>query len=249
MPATLESNLRATLDAIEAAARRAGRPGSVELLAVTKSVGPRTAAELVRLGQRDLGENRLASLDAKREELARAGLEATWHFIGPIQRNKARKVVQSSEVLHAVDSLRLVDTLERVAAEEGRRVRVYLEVKLSPEESKHGLEPAELREAVRRAGAAEPLTLLGLMTMAPLPPEGDEGRAAREVFERLAELARGLEAEPEHAACFEGGRVRLSMGMSGDFEAAIAAGSDVVRIGGALFQGVATDAPHSGVAP
>ena len=87
------------------------------------------------------------------------------------------------------------------------------------------------------------------MTMAPLPTAGDGDRAARETFERLAELARELEQTPELAACFAGGRVRLSMGMSGDFEAAIAAGSDVVRIGGALFRDLATDAPHTGVAP
>lgn len=248
MPATLESNLRETLASISACSTRAERPaGDVALVAVTKSVGARTAAELVRLGQRDLGENRLPSLVAKRAELEREGLDVRWHFIGHIQRNKARRVVQSSEVLHSVDSLRLIETLERVAAEEGRRIAVYLELKLAQDEEKHGLAAAELGQAVARAGAAEHLELVGLMTMAPRPEAGaDPATSARPVFEELARLARELEEDPLLAKAFAGGRVQLSMGMSGDFDAAIAAGSDVVRVGSALFRGVTTDAPVGG---
>ena len=248
MPATLESNLRQTLASISAAAARNGRSGEgVSLVAVTKGVGPRTAAELARLGQRDLGENRLPSLVEKRAELEREGLAVRWHFIGHIQRNKARRVVQTSEVLHSVDSLRLIDTLERVAAEEGRRVGVYLEVKLAAEAEKHGLAPEELPQAVERAGAAAHLDLLGLMTMATRPEPGQETETtARPTFEELAHLARELEKEPALARRFVDERVQLSMGMSGDYEPAIAAGSDLVRIGTALFEGLVCDRPAAG---
>lgn len=247
MPATLESNLRETLDAISAETDRAGRPaGDVALLAVTKSVGPRTAADLVHLGQSDLGENRLPSLLAKRAWFADRGLSATWHYIGQIQRNKARRIVKNSEVLHSVDTLQLIDTLERVAAEEDRRVSVYLEVKLSQESAKHGFAPGDLAEAVRRAGTAPHLDLIGLMTMAPRARGSSD--SARPVFDELARLARGLEEDPEFAQRFEEGRVRLSMGMSSDFASAIAAGSDVVRIGTALYRGLVTDNPTPGIA-
>jgi pyridoxal phosphate enzyme (YggS family) len=246
--ATLDSNLRQTLAAISSCATRSGRAADdVSLVAVTKSVGARTAAELVRLGQRDLGENRLPSLLAKRAQLEREGLEVRWHFIGHIQRNKARRVVQSSEVLHSVDSLRLIDTLERVAAEEARRIGVYLEVKLAQDDQKQGLAPAELSAAVERAGAAEHLELVGLMTMAPQPaPGADPTRSARPTFEELSRLARELEKDTHLAKAFTDCRVQLSMGMSGDYPAAIAAGSDLVRVGTALFRGVETDAPETG---
>jgi PLP dependent protein len=252
VPATLEDNLRATLDSLADAARGAGRdPGEVTLLAVTKSVGPRTTEELVRLGQRDLGENRLESLTQKRDELRAANLPVTWHFIGHVQRNKARKVVRNSEVIHSVDSLRLIDTLERIAEEEERRPEIYLEVKLSGEERKHGLPLPELSGAIRRAGEAPHLDLVGLMTMGPLPmPGGDPEESALPVFEELARLGAELHPGPgfaDRSSGFAGKRVRLSMGMSGDFRAAIASGSDVVRIGSALFEGITTDDAIQGV--
>ncbi len=248
VPSTLESNLSETLGTITAEARRSGRQAeAVSLLAVTKSVGPRTAMDLARLGQRDLGENRLPSLLEKRAEFDRAGLKVIWHFIGQIQRNKARKVIQNSEVLHSVDTLRLIETLNRVASEEHRRVSIYLEVKLSDEETKHGFKPEELDEAVEKAGEADSLDLLGLMTMAPLPDPRQE-KSARTVFETLARLAREMEQDPYTSSRFKENRVQLSMGMSGDFVDAIAAGSDVVRIGSALFAGINTDTPTPGVA-
>lgn len=249
MPATLESNLRAILGAIAAETERAGRSADkVRLLAVTKGVAPPVALELARLGQRDLGENRLPNLLEKRAHLAAAGAEVTWHFIGKIQRNKARKVVLNADVLHSVDGLRLLETLERVAAEEDRRVRVYLEVKLSDDSDKHGFAPDELEGAARAAGSSEHLELLGLMTMATRPTDDTDPAAAealaREEFDRLAELAGELERNPETAAAFPAGRAQLSIGMSGDYAAAIAAGSDVVRIGTALFAGLDPQTGH-----
>jgi len=246
VPATLESNLRATLEAIAVETERARRdPDEVRLLAVTKSVAPPVALELARLGQRDLGENRLPNLLEKRAFLDAAGVQVTWHFIGKIQRNKARKVVLNADVLHSVDGMRLLETLERVAAEEERTVRVYLEVKLSDDPEKHGFAPDELATAALAADAAPHLELLGLMTMATRPPAGapeeDAQALAREEFDRLAQLAKELESNPATAVAFPAGHVQLSIGMSGDYAAAIAAGSDVVRIGTALYAGLDRD--------
>ena len=245
MPATLESNLIDTLNSVARAAAGAGRdPHSVSLLAVTKSVGPETTLALARLGQRDLGENRLHELVPKREYLAAAGVPVTWHFIGHVQRKKARMVVQNAEVIHSVDSTRLLETLQRVAVEEGRRPELFLEVKLSAEEEKHGLSPADLAEAIQVAGRADALELIGLMTMAPLPAPGqDPGESASPTFRELARLAAALEQQEELRRCFRDERVLLSMGMSGDFSAAIAAGSHLVRIGTLLFEGLGPRTP------
>ena len=236
----LEANLLALRQALSSATLAAGRePEAVHLLAVTKSVSPELAAALARLGQHELGENRLEGLSAKHAHLAAEGLAVRWHFIGKLQRNKARRVVRLADEIHSVDSLRLLQTLDRVAAEEQRRPRVHLEVKLSEDEEKHGLSPAELREAVLAAVDLEHLELVGLMTLATRPGPGvDAAAAAREEFETLARLARELEDDAATRAAFQAGRVRLSMGMSGDWTEAVAAGSDMIRIGTALFVGV-----------
>lgn len=238
MPATLEDNLRDVQERISSAALAAGRePSEVRLLPVTKSVSPHTALALARLGQNALAEARLEALLEKRAHFDDEGQEVEWHFIGHLQRNKARRVLRNAAVVHSVDSPRLVQALDRIASEEGLRPRIYLEVKLATDPEKHGLTPAELEPCVRQAGESTNLELVGLMTLAPRPTEGSDRRAeARAVFERLAELAAALEADPSTAACFSGGRVELSMGMSGDFEEAVRAGSHVCRVGGALFR-------------
>ena len=233
--ALLRRNRDQLLDQIEQATSRAGRESeTVRLLPVTKSVTARVAMELFGIGQKDLAENRIDILESKRLEFEAAGLAPVWHFIGHIQRNKAARVVRAADVIHSVDSQRLLAALDRQATEAGRRLGIYLQVKLSGEEAKHGLSEAELAETTELARASESLELLGLMTMAPLAPDPDTARArALETFGRLAELGRTLPAE-----AFAGGRPELSMGMSGDFEEAIACGTDVVRIGSALFEGI-----------
>jgi pyridoxal phosphate enzyme (YggS family) len=227
---------------IRAAALAAGRPDAdVRLIAVTKSVAPRVALALARAmtaqgaGASDLGESRLPSLEAKVAAFRSAGVVARWHFIGHLQRNKARRVARLADEIHAVDTDALLATLARIADEDGgARPGLYLQVKLTAEAAKHGLAPADVPDVVSRA-RARGQHLRGLMTMAPLAGGPD---AARPVFERLAALAADLVAAGLGAA-FDGGRPRLSMGMSGDLEAAIAAGADDVRVGPALFEGLA----------
>jgi hypothetical protein len=232
----LDSRLRANLDGVRdriAAAARAARraPEDVRLVAVTKSVEPEVALALARLGQTDLGENRLEPFERKVAALHAAGVDARWHYVGHLQRNKARRVARLADVIHAVDTRALLDTLARVADEEGAAPGLYLQVKLADDEAKHGLAPAEVRALVAAASERRQ-PLLGLMTMAPLPGPGVDPGAARRVFDALAELARDLPA-----GAFAGGAPRLSMGMSGDLEDAVAAGATDVRIGTALFEG------------
>ena len=215
-------------------------------MGVTKTVTPDLAAELFRLGVHDLGESRVQVLAEKVAYFEQQGLSATWHMIGHLQRNKARRAVLLADEIHSVDSAALLETLERIAGEEGRRPRIWLEVKLVERESRGGLSPAELPALFARAVACEHLEVCGLMTMAAPPPaktaetptEGGEVAPhqdpARVVFEALRALGEALPAA-EVARC-HGGRVRYSMGMTQDFEAAIAAGSHLVRVGSALFK-------------
>jgi len=231
--ATLQSalyhNLQAVRDRMARAARAAGRePSEIALLPVTKSVSSEVSLDLARLtGETPpaLAENRLEGLEAKSTAARAAGVEVEWHFIGHVQRNKARRVVRLASDIHSVDSERLLEALARIAAEERRRPRIFLQVNATGEAQKHGLQPDEVAPLVDRARAAEHLDLVGLMGMGPLATRG--GRPPQQVFGEVAELASEL------------GLGELSMGMTGDLEAAIASGSTLVRVGGALFEGIA----------
>jgi pyridoxal phosphate enzyme (YggS family) len=225
LTATLESNLAGVRARIRSAQARRGGSSPVALVAVTKSVSPERAAALVALGQRDLGENRVDELERKAAWFAERGLEARWHFLGHLQRNKVRRVAKLVDVLHSLDSIALARALASAAAEVGRRIEVYVQLKLWEEESKTGLAPAELPALLEALAGLPELEFAGLMAMAPLHPDP---AAARQVFRELAREARAL-----------GPRCRTSMGMSADFELAIAEGSDLVRVGGALFEELA----------
>jgi hypothetical protein len=238
----LESNLRALTARIEQACKacepceKGGRaPKEIELVCVTKSVEPSTALELSRLGVLDLGENRLQELVRKADFFQERGAQARWHFIGHLQRNKVRRAVGLAAVFHSIDSLRLLDTLQRACAEEQRTALIYLEVELTGGVTRSGFRADEIPAALRRVGELDRLRCAGLMTLGPAPSAdaSASARASRAVFARLRELRDALGGEG-----FEGPRAKLSMGMTSDLEAAIAEGSDVVRVGSALFEGV-----------
>lgn len=232
LAAVLAANRRAVRARVEAACRAAGRPpAAVRVVAVTKSVGPEVAAALVRAGEGELGESRVDELERKAARLAALGLAPRWHLVGHLQRNKARRAVRVADEIHSVDSLELLESLRRLGAEEGRLPGLWLQVKLADEPTKGGLDPGELPAAL---AAAAGMPLQGLMTLGELlADEAARTARARELFERLARLARELPGD-----AFEGGRARLSMGMSGDLEQAVAAGADVVRVGSAFFEGL-----------
>lgn len=221
----LAANLRAVRDRIAAAARRAGRdPAGVTLVAVTKSVPAAVAAELVRAGVGDL---------------AALGLAPRWHFVGHLQRNKAREVVRRADLVHSVDSERLLETLDRLAGEMGRELEVLAQVKLADEATKSGLDPRELGGFLARARGMRNVRVVGLMAMGPLAEDSQAQReCARAVFRRATELAR------EHRGAFARAP-ELSIGMSGDFEIAVEEGATLVRVGSRLFEGlpIAEEAP------
>jgi PLP dependent protein len=199
---------------IEAAARRAGRdPADVTLVAVSKMQPLEKLLEAYAAGVRTFGENRVQEAEAKFPRLAP---DAARHLIGPIQSNKAKRAALVADVVESVDSLEIARRLARAAEENGRKLRVFLEVNLGGEATKAGVADRELAALVEAVRALPSLELAGLMA---IPPPGD----TRPRFVRLRELAR------EH------GLAGLSMGMSDDFEAAIEEGATHVRIGTAIF--------------
>ena len=213
-------------------AKPAARPVACACWRSRKSTDAATAAELVRLGASDLGENRLEGLEQKAQALAAAGLAPRWHFVGHLQRNKMRRILEHTSVFHSIDRPSVLSALERLATDLGRRPEVFLQVRVAGGVGERsGVLPAELPELAEQAARSESIDLAGLMTMGPRP-DGDANanqRRARATFDELVRLGRTLPA-----TSFVGERCRFSMGMSGDLDAAIAAGADIVRIGRAL---------------
>ncbi len=216
---------------IAAAATANGRqPGDVRLIAVTKYVGVEVTRALIAAGCRELGEARPQDLWSKGAALADSPVE--WHLVGHLQRNKIRRTLPLVSLFHSVDSLRLLAALDAEAASMGRPARVLLEVNVSGEATKHGFAAEELPAALDAAGRLEHVKVLGLMGMAGL--EGGLGAAERD-FARLRALRDRFAADcPDSISLGE-----LSMGMSGDFEIAIRHGATLVRVGSALFEGLA----------
>jgi len=194
-------------------------PASTQLLAVSKGHPAAAIRELAELGQCSFGESRLQEAIAKQAELA-DWPALDWHFIGRLQANKVRPVVQRFAWLHSVDSLALAERVARIAAEEGVCPKVLLQVKLRPDPAKGGFAPEDLRQAWPQLRTLPAVQLVGLMTMAPL---GLDAAQRKSLFADCAALARELDLE------------QLSMGMSGDWQEAAEAGSTWVRIGSALF--------------
>lgn len=210
------------------AAERAGRnPEEVEILPVTKGHPKSTIEAVAALGLRAIGENRIPEAEAKRAELGvTPGL--AWHFIGRLQRNKARRALRLFDVIESVDSVRLAETLSRIVDEsEMDPVEVLAQLNPGGEDTKTGFSAEEAVSAVKRMCAQPGLKVTGLMAMAPFTSEEPVLRA---VFSEARELlARCREEVPK----FEG-RV-LSMGMSNDFEIAVEEGSTRVRLGTAIL--------------
>lgn len=202
----------------------AGRKASeVELLVVSKTFPAEVVQEVVTAGQRSLGENRVQEALEKQPLLAP---DIDWHLIGPLQRNKVRKVVGNFACLQGIDSLKLAAAVARVAAELGTQQTVFLQVKIGGEESKSGFEAETLLEEIEQLADLSFLKIEGLMTIPPPVSSPEQARpffaAARELRDQLV-VRSGL-ALPQ-----------LSMGMSSDFQAAIAEGSTMVRVGSAIF--------------
>ncbi|MFZ4398170.1 MAG: YggS family pyridoxal phosphate-dependent enzyme [Kiritimatiellia bacterium] len=223
-PLSLADCLTAAQQRMAAACARAGRkPEEVEIIGVTKTFGPDVVAEAWQAGLRKLGENRIQEAAAKIPQCP-SGPE--WHLIGHLQRNKVRAALEFFSVIHAVDSLRLLEQIDRVADEAGCQPRILLEVNVSGEVSKFGLKPEDVPAVVEKTMQTRAVTLVGLMTMAPFFPDPQQ---TRPVFARLRELRDRLERD------LGVGLPHLSMGMSNDFEVAVEEGATWVRLGTSLF--------------
>ena len=230
----LAHNLEVLEEAITAACRHAGRARSqVELMAVSKTYPAATVAEAAVLGLTLFGESRVQEFAAKSRELPSLLPPALplprFHLIGHLQSNKAQRAVELFDAIDTVDSLRLAERLNEAAGKFGKRLPVLLEVKLSPEASKAGLDPtsAEAAQLLERLPDLPQLDLQGLMTIAPFDVPEDETRAC---FRALLQW-RDRWAHQHSRLRFE----VLSMGMSGDFALAIAEGATRIRVGSSLF--------------
>ena len=230
-PSTSSDALRARLETVRAriarACQRAGRPASsVTLIAVTKQATAEQIREAMALGLTEFGENRVHEAREKRQRLS--GAAARWHLIGHLQRNKARLAAELFDVVHSVDSAALAAELDRHVRQQGRRLDTLIQVNVSGEATKHGCRLEEARSLAEAVAALPGLAWSGLMTIAPL---AEDAEAARPHFRRL----RQLRDELSDALRVDRAALRLSMGMSQDFEIAIEEGADVVRIGTAIF--------------
>lgn len=218
-------------DRISAACRRAGRERStVRLMAVSKTHPAESIAEAVAAGVTLFGENRVQEFEAKRARVVELGVTgAEVHLIGHLQSNKSSKAAELFAGIDSLDSMRLAERLNDAAGRIGKRLDVLLEMKLSPEPTKTGLEPesSELRDLQERLPSLDHLRMRGLMTIAPLDENPETAHAC---FRQLRGLQKRLMLGFPRLDFSE-----LSMGMSGDFELAIEEGSTLVRIGTALF--------------
>ncbi|WP_448954666.1 YggS family pyridoxal phosphate-dependent enzyme [Labrys neptuniae] len=222
--AAFAANLAAVEQKIEAASLRAGRKaGAVRLLPITKTVPAHILRLAFEAGISSFGENKIQEAQTKREALV--DLPIAWSIVGHLQTNKVKYLARFAREFHALDSLKLAETLEKRLAIEDRTLDVYVQVNTSSEDSKFGLHPDALLDFIDRLGEFPRLRPRGLMTLALF---SDDMARVRPCFRLLRELRD--RAVKRHADITE-----LSMGMSGDFEAAIEEGADVVRVGQAIF--------------
>lgn len=219
----LRDRLAAVRSRIERAAHKCGRnPNEIRLVSVSKTHPPEVLKAAIEAGATDFGENRVQEAEAKILEIGRAA--ATWHLIGNLQANKARKAARLFDMIHSLDSIDLAERLERICEEEKReKLDVLIQVDLAGEATKSGAAETDLPALVEYLRKCVHLNLRGLMT---LPPFFEDAERVRPYFRRLREIRDRF---------FGGEFAELSMGMSHDFEIAIEEGATIVRVGTAIF--------------
>ncbi|MBO6740576.1 MAG: YggS family pyridoxal phosphate-dependent enzyme [Phycisphaerales bacterium] len=245
---TLEQRYTEVKQRVAEAAQRSGRaPSAVYTIAVTKFAEPEDIRELIELGHRDFGENKVQQLSQRagvinewfermrmhpRVAGEHAGFDPSdpvrWHMIGHLQRNKVRKIGDIVRLVHSVDSLRLAEEIQQVANKLDREIDVLLQVNVSGEESKFGVPIAAAAAIAEQIDTMINVRVRGLMTMAPICENPEDARPhftrCRELFDDIRRVGIG-----------EGHFDLLSMGMSGDYEVAIEEGANIVRVGSAIF--------------
>jgi pyridoxal phosphate enzyme (YggS family) len=222
---TIADNVRTVLDRIAAAAERAGRnPEDVALVAAAKTRSAAQVRAVVEAGVKVVGENRVQEAEAKMAELA--DVDCAWHMVGHLQRNKAAKAARLFDMVQSLDSPRLADELQKRAAAADKVMTVLLEVNTSGEETKYGVVPEATADFAAHVVTCANLRVEGLMTIGPL---GAGPTATAAAFQTLRDLFEKI------APSFGDDLRWLSMGMTDDFELAIEEGSNMVRVGRALF--------------
>lgn len=221
---TISENLITVMDRINKAARKAGRqPNEVQLIAVTKTVEVKRIKEAIASGLRVFGENYVQEAQEKASKIKDGS--ARWHFIGHLQKNKAKLAVELFDVIHTVDSLELATELNKRAKEP---VDVLIEVNIAREKTKTGVDSEGAVKLARAFANFPNLRLKGLMT---IPPLTEDPEGSRPYFVTLRRLAERINKEHIPGVFLK----ELSMGMSSDFEVAIEEGATMIRVGTAIF--------------
>ncbi|MDO6230959.1 YggS family pyridoxal phosphate-dependent enzyme [Streptococcus parasanguinis] len=209
---------------VETARNKANRRDQVNVIAVTKYVDVATTEALVKTGIQHIGENRVDKFLEKYQALK--DYDLTWHLIGSLQRRKVKDVINLVDYFHALDSVKLAQEIQKRAE---HPIKCFLQVNISGEESKHGFAPDELDDVLAEIAQLDKIEIVGLMTMAPFEASQEE---LQDIFSKTHQLQKQLEKKQLKNMPFS----ELSMGMSRDFEVAIANGATYVRIGTSFFK-------------
>lgn len=220
----LEQNADLVRQQVETASNKANRQDQVNVIAVTKYVDVATTEALVKTGIQHIGENRVDKILEKYHALKEYDL--TWHLIGSLQRRKVKDVINLVDYFHALDSVKLAQEIQKRAE---HPIKCFLQVNISGEESKHGFAPDELDDVLAEIAQLDKIEIVGLMTMAPFEASQEE---LQDIFSKTHQLQKQLEKKQLKNMPFS----ELSMGMSRDFEVAIANGATYVRIGTSFFK-------------
>lgn len=212
-------------DIMEDIKKYSPNPSKVQLIAATKYVDYSIIKELIDIEFFNFGENRVQALRDKKEKIDDERVK--WHFIGHLQKNKIKYIIDYIDLIHSVDSLSLVKEIDKRAKAINKKQEILLEVNISGEESKGGFSPQEIIENIEELKKNENLMIKGLMTMAPLTDNKGEVKL---VFKELRELKDKLNEE-----YFKGQLTELSMGMTNDYQIALEEGASLIRIGSKIF--------------
>ena len=223
----IADNLKNVTLRISRCCEKSGRPvSSVKLICVTKEADVDQISEVIGLGIKDLGENRVQDALIKYRSI---GDKVRWHLIGHLQTNKVKDAVKIFSLIHSVDSLHLAKEISKEAGKLEKTQNILIQVKTSEEESKFGIAPDEASSFFKEVSLYPNINILGLMTIA---PEVDDPKDVRPYFKKLCELRDQLSQSLKLTA----DSLQLSMGMTNDFEVAIEEGATMVRIGRAIFK-------------
>lgn len=223
----IKENIDSILERTALAARRSGRnPEDITVIAVSKTVDSDRAREAVESGLDNLGENRVQELVKKYEQLT--DLKVKWHMIGHLQKNKVKYIIDKAELIHSVENLELAKEINKRAEQLNLNAKILIELNIGEESSKFGIDEENVYNFVRSMEQFEHIEVLGLMTVAPYSENPEDIRwvfiKMKEIFDKISEM----KLKNSHMKY-------LSMGMTNDFEIAIEEGSNIVRIGTAIF--------------